>query len=147
MNNKKPFHYLKIALIMMHSNLSLIKNRICTRKHNVYNGIKFPSTMNEPDFSIEIENDYLPKLTITKTYSSFNITYNGQTYSICGNIISTFYNKSYIVDLSDIDSKEDMFTLSTVRDFYDLDYNDVEASNFLISELTSTYNETLLKHV
>lgn len=161
MEHKKPFKQLKNALMIIASNHSSIMKEISKSKS--YKKIENPfistagapwhtlkAPRNDIEFDITIGNDYLPQLHLQKQSNKFIIMYNGATYYVDSYNISAHEDVGYPilqVDISGIDSKTDMFSLSTVRDFFDLDYNDIEALNYYMSSANSAYNKLKHNHV
>lgn len=158
MNNKKPFKHLKNALMIIASNHSAIMQQISRSKN--YRSIENPFITQRPtsygigsgltvSFDVMVKNDFLPELSYSKKGQNFVIVYNDFTYSFTDTNI-TVHQKMGVpnihVDISDIESSTDMFSLSTLRDFYDLNYTDVEALQHLMKESTKNYNG-ILKHV
>lgn len=158
MDNKKPFKHLKNALMIIASNHSAIMQQIARSKN--YRSIDNPFISQRPtsygigsgltvSFDITIKNDFLPELSYSKKGQNFVIAYNDFTYSFNDtniNVHQKMGTPNIHVDISDIESSTDMFSLSTLRDFYDLNYTDVEALQYLINESIKHYNGKL-KHV
>ena len=157
MDNKKPFKHLKNALMMIAANHSSIMLEIVKSKN--YRSIQNPfvnpshsafvaSLSSEPEFDITIGNDFLPSLYLSRQGHNYIIKYNDVTYYFNENNISFHEGRGFSaihVDITGIESKTDMFTLSTVRDFYDLEYTDIEALKYYINSSSTSYNK--LKHV
>lgn len=157
MNNKKPFKNLKNALLIIAANQSVIMKKISESKNT--RSIENPFVVKKHSygigdtsniaFDVVVKNDYMPELSFSKKYDKFVIIYNEFTYIFTLDNIRIHQGMgtpNINVDITDIESRADMFTLSTMRDFYDLEYSEVEAIQYLIKESTRNFNGKL-KHV
>lgn len=151
--NKTPFRQLKTALLILSSNYSTVMQEIRNSKELGYRRVAVSSCVtswkdNNTIFRVRIDNDYLPDVELCKEGNFFKITYDSMVYYFNKDGVS-FYDrklKSITVDMKDVDSKTDMFSLSTIRDFYDLEYNDVVTLRELISDCDKILCR-IIKHV
>lgn len=147
--NKTPFRKLKTALLILSSNYSTVMQEIKNSKEPYYTRRIDVSSWrdNKVLFKVLIENDFLPEVRLSKENDVFVIQYDSMTYNFSESSIA-FYDKklkSVAVDISDIESNADLFSLSTVRDFYDLSYNDIVTLKEFILDCNKIYG--IQKHV
>lgn len=137
---KTPFRKLKTALLILSSNHRIVLDEIRKSKNSLH---RTPSVFNKyEDFNIKIDNDYLPGVEVSKEGKFFWIKYDSMNYCFTDKSIAfTWKGKTVSVDIKDIESKTDMFSLSTTNDFYDLSYVDIVS----IREFIISCNTTLSK--
>ncbi|WNA16172.1 hypothetical protein XaC1_537 [Xanthomonas phage XaC1] len=138
------FEGLKTALKMVYSSESAILNLINNKQINLkknkhkdltnYNSIlaTYGGYVSEEKFPCILESDTLGDVNIHiyKTYILLN--YKKNNYRLDKGSLMV---NEYEVDISDVDTKQDMFSFSTLRDFYDLDYDDIERTKHIYKVL------------
>lgn len=144
MGNKFDINFegLKNALKIVYGSASTVLNFIKNKKinHNknrdlfINNPIltTYGGYVSEEKFPSVLESDSLGDVSIEiyKTYIVLN--YNKIDYRLDKGSLMV---NGYRVDISDVESKQDMFSLSTVRDFHDLSYDDIERAYHIYSVL------------
>lgn len=143
---KTPFRKLKTALLILSSNFSTVMDEIRkTNKPHTFSKL-FSNSRNGEDFNIKIDNDYLPTVELSKEGSFFWIKYDQMRYCFTPYTIAVqISGKSFSVDIKEVESKTDMFSLSTTNDFYDLSYTDIVAIREFIHSCNSILSNK--KHV
>lgn len=144
MGNKFDINFegLKNALKIVYGSASTVLNFIKNKQinHNknrdlfINNPIltTYGGYVSEEKFPCVLESDSLGDVSIEiyKTYIVLN--YNKINYRLDKGSLMV---NGYRVDISDVESKQDMFSLSTVRDFHDLSYDDIERAHHIYSVL------------
>ena len=114
------FSTLKIALQIIMSNYT-----------NIHYAVKYKKSS-----TITIEsNTFNTRVSFIPNSISITILNNNYTISSDKIVKGSWYNKKLDVNISDIDGEDDLFALSTIRDFYDLTYEDIKTVKYLCSEL------------
>lgn len=140
---KTPFKKLKTALLILSSNYSTVLDEVRKSKNDRYRSASaFLNHNKNEEFNIVISNDYLPDVELSKEGKFYWIKYDTVRYCFTEYTLAfQISGKTTSIDIKDIQSKTDMFSLSTTTDFYDLSYTDIVS----IREFIESCNDIITK--
>ena len=136
------FENLKLALTVLYSNYSTVLNEI--RKYYIkhrFLGSQIHDTFTTyGSFEIKIHNNFISDITITRKGVSLIFSVNSEKFD-CN--YCRFVSSTCNVKIDDVKDNTDWFSLSTIRDFYDINYKDIEMFTNFLDDVNKIKNEVL----